>query len=222
MLFFSLPSLADIYVYRDEKGMLNFTNNPVDDRYVLYKEEPEEKPDKPPTESRKEDRFDEDIFIYCSKHSVEPAFVKAVMRAESDFNPAATSTAGAIGLMQLMPETAERLGVRNPFSTSDNIEGGVKYLGSLLKKFGTHRLAAAAYNSGENAVEKYGDVPPYDETRRYVRKVLDFYNIYHSAGFGANGGADERSKIFMLERKDGMVIYTNTPWLYKKAGKQIN
>src|ERR1700749_4341518 len=104
---------------------------------------------------------------------VDPALIKSVIANESSFNANATSPVGAQGLMQLMPETAASLGVKDPYDPAQNVAGGTRYLRSLLDRFkGDTRLAVAAYNAGPNAVEKYGDVPPYTETQNYVQNVL--------------------------------------------------
>jgi soluble lytic murein transglycosylase-like protein len=109
------------------------------------------------------------------KHGVDPALVKAVARAESGFRSDAVSPAGAQGLMQLMPATGAGLGVKDPFDPEQSIEGGTRYLKNALKMFdGDVRLALAAYNAGPGAVKKYGGIPPYTETRNYVRKVIGF------------------------------------------------
>ena len=112
---------------------------------------------------------------------VDPALIKSVIANESSFNANATSPVGAQGLMQLMPETAASLGVKNPFDPAQNVAGGTRYLKGLLDRFkGDTRLAVAAYNAGPEAVEKYGDVPPYSETQNYVQNVLGSLNRYRA------------------------------------------
>ncbi len=106
------------------------------------------------------------------RYGLDPALVHAVVQAESGYDPYATSPAGAQGLMQLMPATARALGVRDPYDPVQNVEGGVRYLRGLLDRFGDVRLALAAYNAGPHAVQRYGGVPPYVETRAYVERVL--------------------------------------------------
>ena len=108
----------------------------------------------------------------AANHGIDPAFVRAVIHAESHFNPKAISKQGAQGLMQLMPATAKSLGVKNAFAAAENIQGGVKHLARLLKKYrGDMKLASAAYNAGEGAVKKYGGIPPFKETEVYVERV---------------------------------------------------
>jgi soluble lytic murein transglycosylase-like protein len=124
-------------------------------------------------------RFTPYISSIAGKHRLDPALLHAVISAESGFNPKAVSRAGARGLMQLMPATAERFGVGNSFDPVANMRGGAKYLRWLLDRFKNLNLAIAAYNAGEGAVEKYGNkIPPYEETQTYVARVLQFYNHY--------------------------------------------
>ena len=106
---------------------------------------------------------------------IHPSFVHAVIRAESNYNPGAISPKGAQGLMQLMPQTARRFGVKNSFDPLDNLQGGVRYLRFLLDTYGDAGLTLAAYNAGEGAVDRYRGVPPYNETREFVRRVNRFY-----------------------------------------------
>jgi soluble lytic murein transglycosylase-like protein len=117
----------------------------------------------------------------ASTWQVDPALIKAVIANESGFDANATSGVGAQGLMQLMPETAASLGVRDPYDPGQNVAGGTRYLRGLLDRFGgDKRLAIAAYNAGPGAVEKYKDVPPYRETRNYVQNVLASFDKYSS------------------------------------------
>jgi len=120
----------------------------------------------------------------AQQHHVPPALLLAVMKAESAFNPTVVSKAGAVGLMQLIPETAIRHGVRNLYDANDNIAGGAKHLRYLLDRFhGNIQLALAAYNAGERKVDRYGQIPPYKETQDYVKKVLVYYRSYRKDGW---------------------------------------
>lgn len=123
-----------------------------------------------------------EISIIAKNHAVDPALVRALIHAESHFNPKAKSQVGAQGLMQLMPATAQELGVNNAFNAQQNIQGGTKYLAQLLSKFnGDIELATAAYNAGPSVVKKYNGVPPFTETQVYVKRVGILYRRYQHA-----------------------------------------
>lgn len=168
---------ADIYVRRDERGVIHFTNVPNRPGYrTLLRTKPARgrlRPRKDTTE------FDGLIRAASRRHRVEFALVKAVIKAESAFDIRAVSPAGARGLMQLMPATAALHGVSNIYSPPQNIEGGVRHLRLLLNRYkGNLSLALAAYNAGAEAVQRYNGVPPYRETRQYIRRVLRYRKAY--------------------------------------------
>ena len=118
----------------------------------------------------------------ADRHRVEPVLLAAMARIESNFNAFAVSPKGACGMLQLIPETAERFGVEDVFNASENIDGGARYLRWLLERFdGDTRLALAAYNAGESAVQRYGGIPPYRETQDYVRKVLGKVDLFSTS-----------------------------------------
>jgi soluble lytic murein transglycosylase-like protein len=174
-----LPSqtLADIYKYVDEEGVIHFTNVPTDGKFKLFYREK-------PVHFQSElglqlEKYDPLIFKASEKYNINYNLIKAVIKAESNFNPQAVSRAGARGLMQLMPKTAYAYQVKDSFEPEGNIDGGVRYLHYLLKLFqGDLYLALAGYNAGENAVIHYKGIPPYPETRTYVQRVLRFYQEY--------------------------------------------
>ena len=145
----------------------------------------------------------------AARYAVPERLVWAVIRAESGFDPRAVSRRGAQGLMQLMPETAAVLGVRNVFDPRENIQGGTRHLRALMERFRYDlRLVVAAYNAGEKAVLTYGDVPPYRETQEYVTRVLRFYNAPVKLRELPGG-------IHQIVERDGTIVYTNIPLAYR-------
>ena len=174
---------ADIYMYRDTRGGLHFSNAPTEPQYQYYM--PDIRAWKLGRVGRidgaRRKAYDKLIGEVARRHHVDSALVKAVIRAESDFVPQAVSPAGAQGLMQLMPATARLRGVWRVFEPRENVEGGVTHLRYLLDRYnGNLRLALAAYNAGEKAVDSHGGVPPYPETQDYVTSVLRFRDSYLS------------------------------------------
>jgi hypothetical protein len=188
------PALADIYTFKDERGVVHFTNIPSGDkRFRLIRKEAPPSDGLPTVGASRstsswmpprEDvqRYAPIIDTAARAHGVDAALVHAVITAESGYNPRAYSKAGATGLMQLMPATAARYGVRNIWDPVENIQGGVRYLRDLITLFnGNLELAVAAYNAGENAVIRHGNrIPPYAETAHYVPKVLGFYRRFQA------------------------------------------
>ena len=170
---------ADIYKYEDETGVIHLTNVPTDvtKKYTLIMREPRILFNR--KIARDINKYDVLISRTAQKHGMDPALVKAVIKAESNFNHQAVSPKGARGLMQLMPATASSLQVDDSFHPEKNIDGGVRYLRYLIRLFnGDLRLALAAYNAGEKAVQRYGGVPPYRETQQYVQRVLAYLDGY--------------------------------------------
>ena len=181
VFFLTSPSSAGIYRYEDENGVIHFTNCPRDPKFKLYIRESKEDVENGSRffSARDSNQYDSLISEFSKKYQVDFALIKAIIRAESGFNPAAVSRKGARGLMQLMPETASRLNVSNSFNPRENIEGGVRYFKYLLSLFNDDlRLSLAAYNAGENIVAEVRSIPPYRETVDYVKKVLSYYQSY--------------------------------------------
>jgi soluble lytic murein transglycosylase-like protein len=179
ILAFTSPASADIYKYVDTEGVIHLTNVPTQTgvKYTLIMREKRVLLDRKLGENISQ--YDELIMKASGKYNVEPALVKAIIKAESNFNHRAVSRKGAKGLMQLMPATASYLQVRDSFHPENNIEGGVKYVRYLLNFFnGNLPLVIAAYNAGENAVVRYGGIPPYRETQTYVRRVLSYLDRF--------------------------------------------
>ena len=186
-----LPSRADaeIYMYRDARGRLLFTNAPAKPGYTKYAPRTSGFPtmrfyragrDSKTMKARRE-ALEPIISEVASRHRVDPALVKAVIRTESNFVSYARSPKGALGLMQLMPATARQHKVGRVFDPRDNIEGGVRHLRLLLDQYnGNVRLALAAYNAGGGAVSRHGGVPPYPETIEYLQRVRAYRDQYRA------------------------------------------
>lgn len=192
---------ADIFVHRDADGVVHLSNVPAaSEAQRILRESPHEARPEPgiaiphvapgwigrrrpvPRDSGAYDGLLQDA---CDRFGVEFSLAKAIMRAESAFDPFAVSSKGALGLMQLMPETARLQGVANPFRPADNIEGGVRHLRQLLDRYGENLvLAVAAYNAGGGRVDAARGIPPITETRDYVRRVLEFRAEYRRGGSG--------------------------------------
>ena len=181
---------ADIFRYVDSDGTVHFTNVPQDSRFKVYLKEkrtPDPVADTLASEVRYYDekaraRYAKPIQDAAHATRLEPALIHAVISAESGYNPFARSRKGAAGLMQLMPETARRYGVKNRLDPAQNISGGARYLRDLIRMFNNDlQLAIAAYNAGENAVFKAGNrIPPYQETMTYVPRVMTYYRKYRT------------------------------------------
>lgn len=176
---------GEVYVYVDQDGTMHFTNTPTDARFKQFKPRaPIGRMTHPRTVKPvrlSSGQLDDTISRHSRRHRIDPALLRAVIKAESDFDPQAVSRAGAMGLMQLMPHTAVRMDVRNPYDPEENVGGGARYLRYLLDRFnGNVPLALAAYNAGEHRVERNWALPPIEETRNYVTKVLRFYHAFLS------------------------------------------
>jgi soluble lytic murein transglycosylase-like protein len=171
-LFAGTSVSADIYRYVDKDGVWHFTNIKTDGRYRLYIRTARK------SASEYIKQYENIIQQAARRFGVDNALIKAVIRAESDFDHRAVSSKGAQGLMQLMPETADDMGVQNPFNPEENIFGGTRYLSLMLKRFNNDKaLAVAAYNAGPERVEYHQGIPPIPETRSFVKKVMDYFKL---------------------------------------------
>lgn len=179
---------ADIYSFVDEAGITHFSNVPTDGRYRLVLAAPPEPASAPASSGNaqwltRSRAFDPFIESAAREAQVQPQLVRAIIVVESAFNPKAVSRKGAVGLMQLLPKTARRYGASNAFDPKQNINAGTRYLRDLIARYGNNlELVLAAYNAGEDAVERYGKrIPPYAETRQYVPAVLSIYRALTGA-----------------------------------------
>ncbi len=219
-LFVCIPVLAgaDIYQYTDENGVLHFTNvngggknhkrvrsEPVCRRETVAAPKALSASPAPSPSMNIPSAYLDIINSACDRHGIDPSLVHAIVKVESDFNPYALSRKGAMGLMQLMPQTAVDMNIKNSFNPAENIDGGVKYLRYLIDRYeGNLSLALAAYNSGETAVKRWGTIPPFKETQNYVKRILKIYN-------GGNGSFATRYTIYMGYGEDGALLLTDNP-----------
>jgi hypothetical protein len=186
---FPSVSAAQIFTARDANGTTVLSSRRVDRPTQVF-HVPGAPGYRTTTEglSRNAELFEELVQEHSQRQSLRPELVRAVIQVESGFDPRATSSKGAMGLMQLMPDTARALGVVNAYDPDENIRGGTRYLRQLLDKFGSEQLALAAYNAGPGAVDRYDGVPPYRETKDYVRKV--------GVKAGAGASAPKRTVLY--------------------------
>ena len=223
VLFLSPFVSADIYQYVDKNGVVCYTDAPFNKnaRKVMKDKNNTSRAQR---EMRRGPKSTSDyhsiIHKKAEKYRVDPHLVKAIIKTESNWNERAISMKGAIGLMQLMPSTVHEMNVLDPFNPEDNIEGGTKYLRYLLQRFnGDLTLALAAYNAGPKAIEKFGVVPPYGETKQYVKKVISLYNgnVTHPLPAGDTANQQRPERIYKIVLEDGTILFTNSSLLIMNA-----
>ncbi|MGA1839123.1 MAG: transglycosylase SLT domain-containing protein [bacterium] len=200
-IFFPHRIGAKVYKYTDSNGVTHYTDRPVYHDFHIYSEDYD---DYDEIDSVNEIFLDRIINRVSRVFNIDSNLIRAIIKVESNFNTRAVSRAGAKGLMQLMPKTAYKMDVSDPFNPEENIFGGVKYFKYLLDRFDNNlEISLAAYNAGETAVLKYGGIPKYRETRQYVKKVLKQYSYYKS-----KRRPDDRVYLFVDD--DNILHITNT------------
>ena len=194
LLISSLSTQAEIVTYQSHSGQRFFTNtNP---------RPPQRQTTLSPMSLTTPAHTLQLIQALARQYRIESRLIQAIIKVESNFDPRAVSSAGALGLMQLMPATAKRFAVNDPFNPRANIEGGIRYLKHLLRQFPNNlRHVLAAYNAGENAVRRYNGIPPYPETQRYVQRVLAHYG----------SSSPPAKKIYRFRKANGSILFTNMP-----------
>lgn len=177
--FVASTAIADVYAFKDKNGVVTFTNVPNHAGFRRVFRDA----GRPATSNGVVDSdYDGYIRNASGRYNIDPDLIRAVIKAESDFKVSARSNKGAMGLMQLMPDTARLHNVSDAYNPGENVEGGARHLRMLLDRYqGDLELSLAAYNAGSAAVEKHGGIPPFPETREYIRRVLRFYDSYRNA-----------------------------------------
>ena len=185
-VFSPVAGNADVYMYTDKDGVVNFTNAPTHSGYRRIMRDLSSSVNSGSTITTSGEGYDQVIRDVSGRYSLDADLIRAVIKVESDFNSNARSNKGAMGLMQLMPDTARLHNVWDAYDPQANVDGGVRHLKMLLGRYqGDVTLSLAAYNAGSGAVDKHGGIPPFNETREYVKKVLQYWDQYRTRGWQA-------------------------------------
>ncbi len=200
------------YKYIDSNGEVVYCNRKpknVSSKKIKVYEIKRDRRDLMQFDNERYNRYDDIIRKYSKKYGVDFNLIKTVILVESNFNPNAVSPKGAIGLMQLLPDTALRFGVDDPYDPDQNIRGGTKYLKYLIKMFdGNLRLVLSAYNAGENLIKRINKIPNYRETKRYVKKIIEIYGS-ETVPVNANYVYKRKKKFYKYYDENGVLVLTN-------------